>query len=110
MSESSSEGQSQGQSESELPDPTMDGPTEPAPDEQSDTDETAEDSDDTDDESSNESQDVPDGTVQDVKDWVGDDPDRAQAALAAENEKDEPRVTLVDWLEKHGGDSEDDAS
>lgn len=40
-----------------------------------------------------------DGTIPDVKAWVGDDLDRAEAALAAEMEKDPPRVTLVEYLE-----------
>ena len=39
------------------------------------------------------------GTIPDVKAWVGDDLDRAEAALAAEMEKDPPRVTLVEYLE-----------
>jgi hypothetical protein len=42
---------------------------------------------------------VPDGTVEDVLDWVGDDRDRAQDALAAEQSKPTPRVTLVEALE-----------
>ncbi|MGW1102714.1 hypothetical protein [Streptomyces sp. NPDC002540] len=32
--------------------------------------------------------------------WVGDDPERAEEALAAEQEKDKPRSTLVKQLEK----------
>jgi hypothetical protein len=32
--------------------------------------------------------------------WVGDDPERAAEALAAEQEKDKPRSTLVKQLEK----------
>jgi hypothetical protein len=46
-----------------------------------------------------ESSEVPTGTINEVKAWVGDDKERAQAALDAENEKDNPRSTLVDWLE-----------
>lgn len=42
---------------------------------------------------------VPTGTIAEVKSWVGDDKERAQAALDVENEKDNPRSTLVDWLE-----------
>lgn len=41
-----------------------------------------------------------DGTVSDVLDWVGDDPQRAEQALGIENGKDEPRKTLVAQLEK----------
>lgn len=40
-----------------------------------------------------------DGTVQTVLDQVGDDPVAAQAALEAEQAKDNPRVTLVAKLE-----------
>lgn len=49
------------------------------------------------------------GTVQEVLDWVGDDPARAQAALDAEEAKEEPRVTLLEKLEpiaESGGDEE----
>jgi hypothetical protein len=42
---------------------------------------------------------VPTGTIAEVKDWVGDDKERAQAALDVENAKDNPRSTLVEWLE-----------
>lgn len=42
---------------------------------------------------------VPDGTISEVKAWVGDDLSRAEAALADEMEKDPPRVTLVTYLE-----------
>lgn len=41
-----------------------------------------------------------DGTAQQVLAWVGDDPDRAEEALAAEQAKDKPRSTLVKQLEK----------
>ena len=41
-----------------------------------------------------------DGTAVDVLDWVGDDPERAAEALAAEQAKDKPRSTLVKQLEK----------
>ena len=44
--------------------------------------------------------DVPDGTVKEVLDWVGDDKSRAEAALEAEDEKgDDARVSLVEKLE-----------
>ncbi len=41
-----------------------------------------------------------DGTAKEVLAWVGDDPDRAAEALAAEQEKESPRSTLVKQLEK----------
>jgi hypothetical protein len=43
---------------------------------------------------------VPDGTVDEVLAWVGDDPDRAGRALAVEQDRDRPRSTLVDALTK----------
>jgi hypothetical protein len=42
---------------------------------------------------------VPSGTSNDVLTWVGDDPDRASAALDAENQRDAPRSTLISQLE-----------
>lgn len=42
---------------------------------------------------------VPDGSVTDVLAWVGDDYDRATAALNVEQAKSTPRVTLVQQLE-----------
>lgn len=47
-----------------------------------------------------ESEPVPVGTTVEVMDWVGDDGERAQRALDAENENDTPRKTLVSQLEK----------
>jgi hypothetical protein len=41
---------------------------------------------------------VPDGTVKEVLDWVGDDSARARAALEAEQAKDSPRSSLVGQL------------
>jgi hypothetical protein len=41
-----------------------------------------------------------DGTAADVLAWVGEVPDRAEEALAAEQAKDKPRSTLVKQLEK----------
>jgi hypothetical protein len=41
--------------------------------------------------------DVPDGTVADVLEWVGDDPDRANAALEAE-ESGKRRKGVLDAL------------
>lgn len=46
---------------------------------------------------------VPDGSVKDVKEWVGADAARAQQALDFENSKDNPRSSLVDHLEKVAG-------
>lgn len=43
-----------------------------------------------------------DATVDEVKAWVGDDPDRARQALDAEQQRDKPRTTLVDALERVG--------
>lgn len=40
--------------------------------------------------------DVPAGTVAEVIGWIGDDPDRAQAALDAEAQRDKPRTTVTD--------------
>lgn len=46
---------------------------------------------------------VPDGTAESVLAWVGDDPERARAALAAEDRREHPRSTLVDKLRKLAG-------
>lgn len=43
--------------------------------------------------------DVPKGTVKEVEAWVGDDKERAQAVLVAENESGEPRKSLVKAME-----------
>lgn len=43
--------------------------------------------------------DVPQGTAQEVLDWVGSDPARAQEALYAEYERPTPRSTLIAKLE-----------
>jgi hypothetical protein len=43
----------------------------------------------------------PSGTIEEVKAWVGDDPDRAQQALDAEREGAN-RQTLVSYLEDKG--------
>jgi hypothetical protein len=39
-----------------------------------------------------------DGTIDDLMAWVNDDPERAAAALAAEQAKDKPRSTVVKRL------------
>ena len=39
-------------------------------------------------------------TIDEVEEWVGDDPDRARQALAAEQARPEPRKTLVAKLER----------
>jgi hypothetical protein len=41
-----------------------------------------------------------DAKADDVLAWVGEDPERAAVALAAEQAKDKPRSTLVKQLEK----------
>lgn len=45
--------------------------------------------------------DVPEGTVAELLDWVGDDIDRARAVIAAELLQAEPRTTLIEALESH---------
>lgn len=45
---------------------------------------------------------VPDGTVGEVLDWVGDDPDRARQALEAER-AGQNRSTLISELEARAG-------
>ena len=46
-----------------------------------------------------EAEQVPEGTIPEVKAWVGDDKGRAQAALEAE-ESGANRTTLIAWLEE----------
>lgn len=46
---------------------------------------------------------VPEGTAAEVLAWVGDDPERAGAALVAESTRDKPRSTLIAALEKLTG-------
>lgn len=43
--------------------------------------------------------DVPDGVMADVLAWVGEDAERARAALDAEQQREKPRATLVSALE-----------
>lgn len=43
---------------------------------------------------------VPEGNISEINEWVGDDKDRAQLALDAENSQDAPRKTLVKHLEE----------
>lgn len=50
-------------------------------------------------EQADDGSDVPDGTVQEVLDWVGDDPERAQRALDVER-SGQNRSSLVAELEK----------
>lgn len=40
------------------------------------------------------------GNVSDVLDWVGDNPERAKAALEAERSKERPRASLIKQLNK----------
>jgi hypothetical protein len=42
---------------------------------------------------------VPDGTVQEILNWVDDDPAKARAALEVERGDEAPRTTLLDKLE-----------
>jgi hypothetical protein len=42
---------------------------------------------------------VPTGTIASVKSWVGTDKERAQQALEAEQQRETPRNTLVEWLQ-----------
>ncbi|MFH8752942.1 hypothetical protein ACH4GK_17895 [Streptomyces rimosus] len=41
-----------------------------------------------------------DGTADDILTWVGDDPDRADTAIAQETARDKPRSTLLKKLQK----------
>lgn len=50
-----------------------------------------------------------DGTIPEVKDWIGDDLDRAQTAYDREQEKSNPRSTLLDYLDSLLSDDDDDA-
>lgn len=40
------------------------------------------------------------GSAEDIKAWVGEDPERAQTALDAEEQRDKPRSTLTAHLKK----------
>lgn len=42
---------------------------------------------------------VPKGTVKELEEWVGDDKERAQRVLDAENADNEPRKSLVKAME-----------
>ena len=44
--------------------------------------------------------DVPDGNVDEITEWVGSDVGRARRALAAEKERKNPRKTLVAQLDE----------
>lgn len=43
---------------------------------------------------------VPDGTAAEVLAWIGDDPDRARQALAAERQREKPRKSLLTKLRR----------
>jgi hypothetical protein len=43
---------------------------------------------------------VPEGTAAQILEWVGDNPDRAERALAVESARDKPRSVLTAALEK----------
>lgn len=51
-------------------------------------------------ENNENTEEVPEGNISEITDWVGDDKDRAQLALDAENGQDTPRKTLVKHLEE----------
>lgn len=42
---------------------------------------------------------VPTGTITEVKTWVGSDVERAESALEVERGSDHSRVTLIEYLE-----------
>jgi hypothetical protein len=50
-----------------------------------------------------------DGTIPEVKRWVGEDTDRAQVALDREGDRENPRSTLVDYLQDMLADDDDDS-
>lgn len=78
--------------------------TESAPDRSADADESAPDADSspepTGESAGEDVGGVPTGSAEGVLAWVGDDADRAVAALEAEEKRDKPRATLVAKLEK----------
>lgn len=45
-----------------------------------------------------ETEEVPNGNIKEITRWVGDDKERAQAALDAENEREDKRSTLIEKL------------
>lgn len=49
-----------------------------------------------------------DGTIPEVKEWIGDDLDRAQTAYDREQEKSTPRSTLLDYLDSLLSENDDD--
>lgn len=49
-----------------------------------------------------------DGTIPEVKEWIGDDLDRAQTAYDREQEKPNPRTTLLDYLDSLLSEPDDD--
>lgn len=55
-----------------------------------------------------ESTKVPTGTTKEILAWVGDDQERAEQALDAEEKHDTPRVGLVRELRKIAGADEDE--
>lgn len=46
-----------------------------------------------------EEQEVPDGNIKDLLEWVGEDKDKAQLLFDDENSSDKPRKTLTSALE-----------
>jgi hypothetical protein len=53
---------------------------------------------------------VPGSTIAEITAWVNDDPGRAKAALAAEQEREKPRATLVAKLEPLAAQADEDGS
>jgi hypothetical protein len=49
-----------------------------------------------------------DGTIPEVKEWIGDDLDRAQTVYDREQEKSNPRTTLLDYLDSLLSEPDDD--
>ena len=46
-----------------------------------------------------EEQEVPEGNIKDLLEWVGEDKDKAQLLIYEENSQDKPRKTLTNSLE-----------
>lgn len=51
-------------------------------------------------EEANKAEDVPEGTAKEILEWVGDDPERAERAIAIEKTEKKPRTTLLADLSK----------
>lgn len=51
-------------------------------------------------ENKEENSNIPEGNITELKEWVGEDKDRAQLLLDEENSHESPRKTLVKHLEE----------